>query len=302
VRVAHHADARVDVPVSSQANERALVLDCRGERLVAVISLPREHVGSRGMLILVGGPQYRAGSHRQFTLLARRVAAAGIPCMRFDYRGMGDSSGDMRTFEDVEEDVQCALEVFLQQVPELEQLVLWGLCDAASAALLFGVKHPRVHGVVLLNPWVRSNASLSQARIRHYYRKQLFSGVLWRKVLRGEMDWVGSWSSLVRTVRNTRSVASAASTVRHDARAQRFQDRMAEGLRRFSGSVLLVLSGNDLTAKEFIDWAAQDPIWRQACAREGVSRVDVPQADHTFSRRAWQAAVEQSTLAWLHAW
>ena len=39
------------------------------------------------MVIVVGGPQYRAGSHRQFTLLARHIAAAGYPVLRFDARG-----------------------------------------------------------------------------------------------------------------------------------------------------------------------------------------------------------------------
>jgi len=52
-----------------------------------------------GVLIVVGGPQYRVGSHRQFLLLSRRLAAEGHPVMRFDYRGMGDASGAMRGFE-----------------------------------------------------------------------------------------------------------------------------------------------------------------------------------------------------------
>ena len=48
---------------------------------------------------MVGGPQYRVGSHRQFTLMARAFAAAGYPVLRFDYRGIGDSEGESRGFE-----------------------------------------------------------------------------------------------------------------------------------------------------------------------------------------------------------
>src|SRR4051812_49228851 len=85
--------------------ERALVFHCKDAWLYGVLSLP-EQISSRGVLIAVGGPQYRVGSHRQFTLLARHLAAYGIPVMRFDFRGMGDSEGDARTFEDVEDDLR----------------------------------------------------------------------------------------------------------------------------------------------------------------------------------------------------
>ncbi|KAB8057318.1 hydrolase 1, exosortase A system-associated, partial [Janthinobacterium violaceinigrum] len=59
-------------------------------RLVGILSLPAAP-GPRGVLIVTGGPQYRVGSHRQFVLLARALAAQGVPVLRFDLRGMGDS-------------------------------------------------------------------------------------------------------------------------------------------------------------------------------------------------------------------
>ncbi len=73
--------------------ERALSFSCHDSWLYGILSLP-EKVISRGVLIVVGGPQYRVGSHRQFMLLARYLAAHGVPVMRFDCRGKGDSEGD----------------------------------------------------------------------------------------------------------------------------------------------------------------------------------------------------------------
>ena len=70
--------------------EQALVFDCAGERMLGIVAIP-EAAQATGVLILVGGPQYRVGSHRQFLLLARRLATDGIAAMRFDFRGMGDS-------------------------------------------------------------------------------------------------------------------------------------------------------------------------------------------------------------------
>jgi alpha/beta superfamily hydrolase len=90
-----------------------------------------------GVLVVVGGPQYRVGSHRQFLLLSRRLASEGYPVMRFDYRGMGDGGGAMRSFEDVSADIGAAIEAFQRRCPSVRRIVLWGLCDAASAALLY---------------------------------------------------------------------------------------------------------------------------------------------------------------------
>src|SRR5689334_11218312 len=114
--------------------EQAFGFACRGEWLCGIASLPRQPA-ARGVLIVVGGPQYRAGSHRQFTLLARSLAAQGIASMRFDYRGMGDSDGAMRSFEAVDDDLRAAVDQFMALAPGLTEVVIWGLCDAASAAL-----------------------------------------------------------------------------------------------------------------------------------------------------------------------
>src|SRR4030095_1965420 len=134
-------------------DERALTFHCEGDPLVGVLS-GATLTAARGVLIVVGGPQYRSGSHRQFTLLARHLAEQGVPSLRFDYRGMGDSGGAPRTFENVRSDIRCAVNAMCDVLPGMKDVVIWGLCDAASAALLYAHQDARVSGVVLLNPWV----------------------------------------------------------------------------------------------------------------------------------------------------
>src|SRR5690349_14351227 len=102
------SDAQYEV-AALPAAERAVFFQCQGEQLVGILS-GAEQPATRGVLILVGGPQYRAGSHRQFTLLARHLAEHGVPSLRFDYRGMGDSGGEVRSFEDVSPDIRCAID------------------------------------------------------------------------------------------------------------------------------------------------------------------------------------------------
>jgi exosortase A-associated hydrolase 1 len=136
-------------------DEQTVVFDCAGDSLIGVLNGVALST-RRGVLIVVGGPQYWVGSQRQFTLLSRHLAEHGLPTLRFDYRGMGDSDGGGRTFECVGADIHCAIDRFFASVPGLKDVVLWGLCDAASAALFYAHQDVLVSGLVLLNPCVRT--------------------------------------------------------------------------------------------------------------------------------------------------
>ncbi|WP_314438602.1 hydrolase 1, exosortase A system-associated [Massilia timonae] len=282
----------------SALEERALAFDCGGARLYGILSLPvGEAPAARGVLVVVGGPQYRAGSHRQFTLLARDLAQDGVPVLRFDYRGMGDSEGAIRPFDDVEDDLRAAIDAFMAASPGLREVVLWGLCDAASAIGMYAARDPRVTGLVLLNPWVRTEDGLARATLRHYYRARLRDPAFWKQLLRGGLDWRRSLASLVALLRKARGgpAPAAAATVS-------LPERMRAGLQDFRGQVLLVIAGADLTAREFCDLADADRAWKGVLAPPRVTRRQIDDADHTFSRRAWRDQVARWTAEWLRSW
>jgi len=277
--------------------DQAVAFRCAGEPLYGVLSLP-EQPSPRGVLIIVGGPQYRAGSHRQFTLLARTLAARGIPVQRFDYRGMGDGGGAQRDFSDVVLDVRAAVDHFMAAVPGMREVVLWGLCDGASAALFYASQDARVRGLVLLNPWVRTEAGAARATLKHYYRGRLLQGELWRKLFSGQFDAGAAWRSLRQLL-----AASGAKPAAHagDPPAD-LPSRMLASWSRFKGPVLLILSGADLTAKEFTDLADASPAWQKLLERSGTTRHQLDDADHTFSRRVWRDQVADWTANWVHTW
>jgi exosortase A-associated hydrolase 1 len=279
-------------------DERALTFECEGEGLVGVLAVP-ERSRRVGVLIIVGGPQYRVGSHRQFLLLARALASHGTPALRFDHRGMGDSDGELRSFEDTVPDITAAIKAFQTHCPEVERIVLWGLCDGASAALLYwySTLDSRVAGMTLLNPWVRSDAGWAKTHIKHYYSQRLLDKDFWSKLVRGEVNVVGAIRALVGNL----MLAGTSGRRNLMTEAIDFQDRMAEGLRSFRGAVLLILSGRDLTAKEFLEYAQSAPRWAGLLDRGGVTRHDMPEADHTFSSASWSREVETRTLDWLRS-
>jgi exosortase A-associated hydrolase 1 len=288
------------------SEERALAFQCQESWLYGILHIP-EDIGSRGVLIVVGGPQYRVGSHRQFTLLARHLAASGVPAMRFDCRGMGDSEGEPRTFEDMEEDVRCAIDTFLKEVPTLNELVIWGLCDAASAALFYAYRDERVTGLVLLNPWVRTDQGAAKVYLKHYYMARLFQPELWNKIWQGKFSYgkaIGSLSQIVRSVlgeKRERMMDGNADNG-EPRKTLPLPERMLAGLSRFKGKILLILSGNDLTAQEFSDLVKSSAEWQRLLASPGVSRQEIPEANHTFSRQEWKEQIVTWTSAWIRSW
>lgn len=282
--------------------QRAVRFPCHDDTLYGVLSISPQG-SQRGVLIVVGGPQYRAGSHRQFALLARFLAENGVSVMRFDYRGMGDSEGEARTFEDIGDDIRCAIDQFQVQVPQVREVVIWGLCDAASAALFYAHSDPRVTGLVLLNPWVRTEQGAARAYLKHYYVQRLFSREFWSKTVRFRLDVAGSLRSLAQTVSVLpRKTESGRPPSAAGGATDALPERMLRGLKRFQGRVLIILSGNDLTAKEFVDCTKASREWSTLLALPRVTIRHLPDANHTFARQDWRNQVASWTRNWLGSW
>lgn len=269
--------------------EHAITFHCEGLTLVGVLAKP-ERARQLAVAIVVGGPQYRVGSHRHFVQLARHLAASGFTALRFDVRGMGDSEGEPRGFDQLDADIHAAIDALQSRTDMGTRVVLLGLCDGASAALMYLQRHhdQRVVGVCLLNPWTRSPESQARTLVKHYYLQRLLQPGFWRKLLKGGVG-----------VRSVSELAHSMTTAFRSRAGASFQDRMLEGLRGFGGQTLLILSSNDYTAKEFGEFTRADPRWRALLQGARVRRHEVAGADHTFSQPAMGAQVAALTVEWL---
>jgi exosortase A-associated hydrolase 1 len=259
-------------------DQRALRFACNGSSLVGVVDVPERPL-ERGLLVLADSEQYRVGSHRQFTLLSRMLAQRGVPVLRWDRRGMGDSEGEPHAFDAIEEDIRAAMKEFFIQVPEMKEVVILGLGDAALAAALYAPLDTRVCGLLLLNPLPGRSLDAAEP-LRHHYLARLGEVSFWKRVARGEVDLAGGAAALRRSWRQ-------AARTRRNALPR----RIADSLSGFAGHLLIVLGGEDLAARHFARVLARH--------HPGFRCAEVAQADHAFASTAWRETVTQICANWV---
>lgn len=289
------------------ASEFPLVLPCGDDTLSACMHLGKAGA-LRGVLIVVaGGPQYRAGAHRQFVTLARKLALRGYPVLRFDLRGMGDSSGSYLGYEHSAPDIHAAVDALFAREPTLREVVLIGECESASGILFYAWQDARVAGAVLVNPWVRTDEGRAQVILKSYYLDRLRSRAFWSKVRSGEFSVVGSAQSLIEVirayVRGKRMFArSSLGPADDDLTGLPLPVKTATGLSRFKGRVLLLMSGHDYIAREFDEVTAASRAWDGLLDTPRLVRTEIEGADHTFSKKAWKNAATDAVVEWMHSW
>lgn len=281
--------------------EIPVTFSSEGSPLIGIVHAPAvPH--KRGVLAIVaGGPQYRAGCCRQLVQMARALSGQGFAVMRFDYRGLGDGAGQHRGFLHIGKDLDAAIECFLQQVPDLNEIVLWGGCDASSAALIHGPKHSKVTGLILGNPFVHNETTHAKVVVKYYYWKRLRDKSFWQKLLRLQLNPAATARSVYSAIRlanaGTNNVKLAG-----NADNLPFPLRMLNGATKFKGRVLLLMSGLSLVSKEFDELVKSSPEWQRALASLDLTRVNFPDADQAFSTIAARDSQIAAAAEWLAAW
>lgn len=164
---------------------RLVTFPCLGETLAGTLD---DAPGTTGLLIVSGGNELRTGAHRGMALLAAAIADAGYPVLRFDRRGIGDSTGHNEGFSASGPDIAAAAAA-LREHAGATRMVAFGNCDAATALALFHGQ-AGIDRLVLANPWIvePSGDLPPPAAIRATYAARLKSPAQWRRLLTGGVD------------------------------------------------------------------------------------------------------------------
>lgn len=223
---------------------RHLTFACAGDTLVATL----DAAPSRTALLLVsGGNEVRAGAWNGQALFAERIAACGFAVLRFDRRGVGDSEGTNRGFEDAGEDIVAACAALRRECPHVTHVVGMGNCDAASALMLAG--GAGLDGLILSNPWTIEDDSEEAPVevVRDHYRRRLADPAAIRRLLTGKVSVLNLARSLLSALRKPPAVTDGLAA------------RLATGIAGFSGPVRFVVAGRDRTGLAFVSrWDKDD--------------------------------------------
>ncbi len=149
---------------------------------------------------------HRIGPNRIYVKLARQLAAAGFPALRFDLSGVGDSKPrqDNMPFEkSAVDDVRQAMD-FLTKELGVTSFVLMGHCAGAFNSFATASVDNRVIGAVMINPeganddWSDFDRKRKTSRYYegYYSKSALTSRDRWVKLLTGK----ASYSSIIRNI------------------------------------------------------------------------------------------------------
>lgn len=285
--------------MSNTLEETATIFDCEGAQLIGVLHHTVQPSDIGLLTIVAGGPQYRGGCGRQLVELGRRLAHEGIPVFRFDYRGMGDSEGDFAGFRFIEKDIDAAITEFKRNIPSLRRIIIWGGCDAASAALIHSHRFEGVVGIIAANPFVSSEKTASGVKRKHYLQR-LRQPSFWKKVVRFEYDFGQLLGDAIRKLLpaakpvQKHQMSNGATT----SATENYIDAMLTGLTQFKGNVLFLMSGRSLISKEFDELVKSDQKWQKGCDSGNCERREIPDADQTFSTRSARDAMLDSVSEW----
>lgn len=152
--------------------------------LVGVLTLPALPLAAAPWVVLINsGILHRVGTNRLYVNLARALAGAGVPVLRFDLSAIGDSerrrdAASLR--ESVELDIREAID-YLSREHEAPSVTLLGLCSGAFDALHAAGSDDRIGGIVMVD---LAGPFQGLGHTIHRVKARIARPAFWRKLTR----------------------------------------------------------------------------------------------------------------------
>ncbi len=140
--------ASTDRPV-----ETAWYIRSGAETLFAVYTSPAGSLTDLGVLLVHSGPNnFSAHRNGVWTGISRRLACEGIPSLRFDFAGTGDSSGDFVLRMDGQPVADTAAAMDALRAVGCRRLLVVGSCFGGIPSVVAGAARADVAGMILVSP------------------------------------------------------------------------------------------------------------------------------------------------------
>ena len=237
---------------------------CAGETLVGTLD---EAAGTIGLLIVSGGNEIRMGAHRGMALLARKLAATGIPVLRYDRRGIGDSSGvnagfrvDRRRHHRRGRRVSCSRSHPHRRgsaIATRPALSRCSTCRPESTRWCCPIRGSAAARTTCRNP----------PRFERAYVERLRDPREWLRLFRGGVDLRKLTCGLLKIARS-------------QSEDDELVDRMAVALKESGVATTILLAERDDTAIAFRD------AWRKCAEATDASIRPLDSASHSYAGEA----------------
>lgn len=148
-----------------------------GEVLTGIVTQSKVR-HSTSVVVLNSGLLHHVGPYRMFVDLSREIAAQGLPVLRFDLSGLGDSLTRDDALSErgrIVADIRAALD-FMQKQFNCQRFVLVGLCSGADNAHWAALEEKRIVGAVMMDGVGYPNARFKLV----HYLPRLFKWSTWR--------------------------------------------------------------------------------------------------------------------------
>ncbi|OAN99367.1 hydrolase 1, exosortase A system-associated [Sphingomonadales bacterium EhC05] len=257
-------------------------IDCEGEQLAVTLDGAN---GSTGLLIVSGGNEIRSGAHSGMAQLADDLAKNGFPVLRYDRRGIGESSGTNLGFSQSLSDISSATAFFRDQVPQISTICAFGNCDAATALALFGPK-TGIDRYILANPWVieaapdieSESTSPPPSAIRARYWDRIKNPRTILDLLSGQIDLKKLLTGLKRAAQKQKNSSLSL--------------QLRDALLSIDQPTAILLAERDTTARAFLAaWDSKDFDMAKKNAAIDIAALD--SASHSFA--------DETAREWLYA-
>lgn len=309
-------------------SEQIVVLrNSAGHALYCMLEQPPAGAARRDVacVLLSPGVKMRVAPHRLYRKLAQEFLDRGMPVLRVDFYGLGDSEGDLaeeqldQLYRQVQlgrhvDDARSALR-WLEREHGIKRCIVGGLCGGALTGLLAAEHDEAVVAlysvgipVVLDGSGQPESANMTQGQLREMrggYLAKLLNPSAWLRLLTFRSDLRGILRSLFPRLGggrsgkfNAGSAVPAPSTPTAANLNPKYPAAFFRLLQR-DRPALLMFSGADRLYFEYQEKFATP--WQQALAGFAslLSVEVIPAANHVLGDPAWVTQARQLTARWL---
>ena len=270
-------------------------------RLIGVLTRPDASQGAgHGLTVLItnSGIIHRVGPNRLHVRLARALAARGIPCLRYDLPGVGDSERLATGGDVASENVRATAAAIdaLGAAGVGGRFVIIGLCSGADHGFQAACADARLAGAVLIDPTAMFSTTRHRAMLGLRALRRATRPALWLRVLSGRYRLRNS--NLDEFLREAGPGAPRSlRREEHPDAWKQTRDAFQSLIDRQTQLLLLITRHNQSVYSYRRQLQDAFPDLRSL---DGILQTDRrPQSDHTFSAESDRAYLESTVIRWL---